>query len=274
MSFLFSPQLLLAAFVGAVMELDTYFVGMTLFSQPIIVGGITGLIFHDLTTGILIGSIVQLIWISPPVGAYVPPSSTAIAFTATALALNLPTYVTQSNPQELMMYHQSLLMYSIALGVAAGYYVGQADIWNRKLNTIIVHIFEPGILAGRQSSVFAVQLFSVLAKFLKDFIGIVLVLGLGVELAAKIYNSLPSEVIEGLSRALWLMPVIGLAVVYELFRSKFGSMIHIVSFIVCYILLLNNVINPLFLTLIVLIVCSVVVYTFVWKKKDVLNGKK
>lgn len=267
MSFLFSPQLLLVALVGSVMELDTYFVGMTLFSQPIIVGGITGLIFNDLQTGIIIGSIVQLIWISQPVGAYVPPSSTAIALTATAMAIMLRNYEIQKNPQ-------ALLMYSIIVGVAVGYFVGQADIWNRKLNTSIVHFFEPGILAGKQWKVFAAQFFSIFAKFVRDFLGLVLLLGLGVEIVAKIYNSLPVEIIKGLSRALWLMPVIGLAVVYELFRSKFGSIIHIVSFIVCYILLLNKVINPLLLTIIVLVVCCVVVYTFVWKKKDILNGEK
>jgi mannose/fructose/N-acetylgalactosamine-specific phosphotransferase system component IIC len=263
MNFLFTPQVILAALCGAALDLDTYFIGMTLISQPIIAGGIAGLLFHNLQTGILIGSLVQLIWISPPVGAYVPPSSPAIAFTATVMALMLPIYEVKNN-------HQALLMYSIAIGAATGYFVGQADIWNRKLNTRIVHFFEPGILAGRRECILAAQFFSILAKFLRDFGGYIIFFAIGVDLAAKIYNSLPDEVLEGLARALWLMPAIGLAVIYESFRSRLGSILHIVTFIICYILLAaNKNMNPWFLTLAVVTACAAVVHNFVWNKKGV-----
>ena len=263
MNFLFTPQVFLAALCGAAFDLDTYFIGMTLVSQPIIAGGIAGLIFNNLQTGILLGSLVQLIWISPPVGAYVPPSSPAIAFTATVMALMLPLYEVKNN-------HQALLMYSIAIGAATGYFVGQADIWNRKLNTKIVHFFEPGILAGRRSSILAAQFFSILAKFMRDFGGYIIFFAIGVDLAAKIYNSLPNEILEGLARALWLMPAIGLAVIYESFRSRLGSILHIVTFITCYILLVvNKSVNPWFLMLAVVTACTAVVHNFVWNKKGV-----
>jgi mannose/fructose/N-acetylgalactosamine-specific phosphotransferase system component IIC len=257
------PQVFLAALAGAALELDTYFIGMTLFSQPIIAGGIAGFIFNDLQTGILLGSLVQLIWISPPVGAYVPPSSTSIAFTATVLALIMPV-------NEIKHNLQALLMYSIGIGAAYGYFVGQADIWNRKLNTKIVHYFEPGILAGRQSGILAAQALSILAKFIRDFVGYVLLFGVGAGIAVKVYNTLPAEVIEGLARALWLMPVIGLAVIYESFRSRLGSILHLVTFVICYVLLLaNKGVNPWFLMLAVVTACVVVVNNFVWNKKGV-----
>lgn len=263
MNFLFTPQVLLAALAGALFDLDTYFIGMTLISQPVIVGGITGFIFNDIQTGIILGSMVQLIWISPPVGAYVPPSSPAIAFTAVVMALMLPAYELQDN-------HQALLMFCLAIGAATGYFVGQADIWNRKLNTKIVRFFEPDIIAGNQNSVLAAQALSILAKFLRDFAGYVLLFGVGIDVAARIYNSLPVEVIEGLSRALWLMPAIGLAVIYETFRSKLGALLHAVIFVVCYgLLIFNKDINPWFLTLAVATVCITVVYNFVWNKKGV-----
>ena len=59
----------LAALTGAFLEIDNYFVGMTLFSQPVAAGAAAGLITGDVQTGILIGAIVQLLWINtPPVG--------------------------------------------------------------------------------------------------------------------------------------------------------------------------------------------------------------
>jgi mannose/fructose/N-acetylgalactosamine-specific phosphotransferase system component IIC len=162
------------------------------------------------------------------------------------------------------------LIYGLAIGAAAGYYVGQADIWNRKLNIRIMHFFEPGIIAGKQSCIFGAQITAITAKFLRDFIVYILLFGIGIELASKIYNSFPQEVLEGLSRALWLMPAIGLAVIYEAFRSKLGAILHAVIFIVCYLLLVfSRSVSGWFMLLAVVTVCIIAVYNFVWDKKGV-----
>jgi mannose/fructose/N-acetylgalactosamine-specific phosphotransferase system component IIC len=103
---------------------------------------------------------------------------------------------------------------------------------------------------------------------MRDFGFYILIFAVGVDLAAKIYNSLPAEVIEGLSRALWFMPVIGLAVIYEQFRSKLGTVLYWIIFLICYALLLvHKTANPWFLILAVVTVCLAVVYNFVWNKK-------
>ncbi len=254
--------IIFAALVAAFLELDTYFIGMTLFSQPIIAGGIAGFMCGDLRTGIIIGSIVQLIWISPPVGAYVPPSSTAIAFTATVLnAQNIGLHAIADR--------EPLMMFCIIAGAATGYFVGQMDIWNRKLNTQIVHMFEPGILKGRRLYMSGAQATALGAKFIRDFILYAAMFSYGAHLTGKIFATLPVDIFQGLTIALWAVPVIGLAVIFDLYRSKLGANFHGIVFILCYLVLWTyKSINPVFFMLAILTVCAFVIYNFVWNRKE------
>ena len=131
--------ILILVLIGALLELDVYFIGMSLISQPIVAGGVAGYILGDASTGIMIGAVVQLIWLNPPVGAYVPPSSSAIAFVTTVLGIVLKNNLSGGETS-------SILMYSMISGIAVGYFVGQMDIWTRKLNTKILHLFEKKLL--------------------------------------------------------------------------------------------------------------------------------
>jgi mannose/fructose/N-acetylgalactosamine-specific phosphotransferase system component IIC len=259
---LISAKILLAAFVGAALELDSYFVGMTLISQPVIAGGIAGWICGDFFTGIFIGSLVQLVWISPPVGAYVPPSSSAIAFTATVLAISIgiPAAGKQSN---------ALMMFCLIIGASTGYFVGQADIWNRKLNTLILHAFEPAILKGGIWPIIAAQAFAFSAKFLRDALLYLIIFVLGTGIAAKIFLSMPPDIVRGLEKALWVMPVIGLAVIYETFRTKMGTILHIALFLIFYLVFWKfNRVDPVFFMLAAAAACAIVIYNFVWNKRS------
>jgi mannose/fructose/N-acetylgalactosamine-specific phosphotransferase system component IIC len=258
-----SAEILLAALVAAALELDTYFLGMTLVSQPIIAGGIAGYMFGDMRTGILIGTMVQLIWVYPPVGAFVPPSSTAIAFTATVLSTKLLTLQPAPEP------HSAIMMCIIA-GVGTGYFVGQLDIWNRKLNTRIVRFFENDILKGSFAHMAAVQLSALLAKFIRDILLYAVMFSYGAFLLNKIYMTLSADMLQGLTFAYWAMPVIGFAVIFELFRTKFGANFHGVLFILSYLMLwAYGKISPLFFMLAVLAACGLVIYNFVWNRKEV-----
>ena len=262
MEILISTKIIIAAVAGAALELDAYFIGMTLISQPVIAGAIAGWIFGDFFTGIFIGSLVQLVWISPPVGAYVPPSSSAIAYTATVLCINMNSIFVHKD-------FNALIMFALVIGTATGYFVGQADIWNRKLNTLILHFFEPAILRGGIWPVLAAQLFALAAKFFRDGVFYLVIFALGTGVAAKIFSSLPPDFLKGLEKALWVMPVIGLAVIYETFRTKMGEMLHIALFLVFYIVFWKfNRVDPVFFLLAAAAACGVVIYNFVWNKRS------
>lgn len=257
-----TEKIILISFLGALLELDTFFVGMTLLSQPIISGALAGLIFNNITVGISIGAIVQLIWILPPVGAFVPPSSSAIALATTVMTLFLFDIVPEADKN-------SVMMFCLIIGVSFGYFIGQMDIWNRKLNTLIMHSFENQIQQGNIIYLFLVQLFSLLAKYLRDVIGYLALFILGIPLVIKIFLTLPLQVLFGLKLAFWIVPVIGFAVIFCVLQTKIGSIFHILVLLFFYFIFAFYKQNIYYLLILVILIAFLLIYNSIWKERGV-----
>jgi mannose/fructose/N-acetylgalactosamine-specific phosphotransferase system component IIC len=252
--------LVAAALIGALLELDEYFVGMTLVSQPVISGGIAGFLCGDPVTGIMIGSIVQLIWIMPPVGAYVPPSPSAIAFSSAVFGIT----VSGSVPAE---ERHALLMFALAAGASFGYLTGQMDVWNRKLNTRIMRAFEKKIEEGGSKYAYLVQFLAVAAKYFRDVAGYLIILYFGLPLAVKIYETLPDQAVSGLKIAFWAAPMIGFAVLFEMFFTKPGAVFHGAALLLSYIAFSFFKINLAYFLPLLVVAGIFIVYDNVWNRK-------
>lgn len=253
--------IIIAAFVGALLELDEYFVGMTLLSQPIISGGVAGLLCGDPATGIMIGAIVQLIWLMPPVGAYVPPSPSAIAFTAAFMGIVL------SSVNPVKEEKHALLMFALIIGAGFGYFTGQMDVWNRKLNTKIMRAFEKKIEEGRESYAYLVQGLALLAKYLRDVAGYLIIFTLGIPLAVKIYATMPVQAVSGLKIAFWAAPMIGFAVLIEMFRTKQGLIFHGAVLVLASLVFAAYSVNLLYFLLLLITAGAFIVYDLIWKRE-------
>jgi len=253
-----------AALIGALLELDEYYVGMTLVSQPVIAGSLAGYFCGDLKTGIIIGSVVQLIWLMPPVWAYVPTSPSAIAFSATFIGVTMAA----ARPQD---ERHALLMFALIIGASFGYFTGQMDVWNRKLNTWIMRLFESRIEEGRASYAYFVQALSVTAKYARDAAGYFLIFFLGTPFAMKIYDTLPFQAVNGLKLAFWAAPMIGFAVLYDMFRKRTGVIFHAGAMVAAYALLAVFSANTFYVLAGILAAGFMLVYTMVWRKKAVKN---
>ncbi len=254
---------LLAAFVGALLEIDNYFVGMSLISQPIFAGALIGYLFNgDIYTSVLVGAIAQLLWINaPPVGAYVPPSASAIAMSAAVLASSMGQHI-QADSRE------SVLMFALFCAAGVGYFVGLMDVWNRKFNTKVMHLFEDKIKAGRESFISAIQITAILGKLIRDFICYAVVFSIGVYLANAIYITLPEQIIDALSIAFWAMPAVGIAVVFDMFRTKTGEGLFAAVFAVTYVVFSFKKPDVFLFLAAVLTASLFVVYNSVWGKKE------
>jgi len=90
MSYLF--PYLSAAGVALVCGLDRTAAVQMMLSRPLVAAPLTGLVLGEAGTGLLVGSVLELLWLSRlPVGASVPHDETQVAVGATALAIVLPT---------------------------------------------------------------------------------------------------------------------------------------------------------------------------------------
>jgi mannose/fructose/N-acetylgalactosamine-specific phosphotransferase system component IIC len=73
--------------VGGILGLDRTAAGQFMISQPIVAGPVTGWMLGDPTAGIVIGAVLELIWLLDlPVGTFVPADATIGTVSATAFA--------------------------------------------------------------------------------------------------------------------------------------------------------------------------------------------
>lgn len=256
-------KIYLLSIIAALLELDAYYIGMLLISQPIIIGGITGIILGNPGAGIIMGSIVQLIWINnPPVGAFVPPSTTTISFISAVYSIIFFKLLSNAN-------QDAIFMFSLLIGIPTGYFVGQIDIWHRKLNIKIIHFFENKIKQGKTSYLILIHLISIFIKFISNIGLFILIIVFGISLAEKIYLSLPLQLIRALSISFWIMPVVGLAVVFNMLYSKEGARVHGILFLLSYVFfsVMNGKVNVNYFIILTIILGFLVSFYIIFKTR-------
>ncbi len=78
------------SFLGALISLDNVAVGQFMISRPICCGPIIGWILGDIKTGLMIGTLLEILWITPiPVGACVLPDIETSCIVVTAMAVEI-----------------------------------------------------------------------------------------------------------------------------------------------------------------------------------------
>jgi PTS system mannose-specific IIC component len=80
-------QVLAASLLGGLVGLDRTALCQFMLSQPVVVAPLAGWLLGDLNAGLVIGGILELLWVMDlPVGTFVPADSTVAAVAATSIA--------------------------------------------------------------------------------------------------------------------------------------------------------------------------------------------
>lgn len=81
-------QVLSVSAIGGLIGLDRTALGQFMISQPIVAGPLIGWILGDAGTGLVIGAVLEMLWVMDmPIGTFVPADSTIAAVWATASAI-------------------------------------------------------------------------------------------------------------------------------------------------------------------------------------------
>jgi PTS system mannose-specific IIC component len=121
---------LMAAAVAVVSGLDRTAFLQLMISRPIVAAPLTGWLLGDAQAGLLVGSMVELLWLGRlPVGAAIPPDDTQVAIGSTVLAITMGSRLDLSGPAFIIL----CTLVAMPLGKMGQLFERWARDWNGRL---------------------------------------------------------------------------------------------------------------------------------------------
>jgi PTS system mannose-specific IIC component len=193
-----------AAGLGALICLDRVAV-QVMVSRPVVAGPTIGLVLGDALTGLLAGALLELLWIDRiPIGPYVPPHDTFVAVLATAGAI-LAAPSGASPPRE-------LIALSVLLFAPAAWLGQRMEILLRQWNERWVSRALEDAKAGDPAMLSRRHLSALAGYFGASLLCLGALMLCGVPLLRWMYPALPPSLLQVLTFAYLLLPLVGIGV--------------------------------------------------------------
>ncbi len=194
-------QVLAAALLGGLVGLDRTALGQFMVSQPLVAGPLMGWVLGDPLTGLLIGGVLELVWVlDMPIGTFVPADSTVAAVSATAIAV-----IGSGGTMRMPAVGFSLLLTTVMAPVTMF-----ADHLMRQRNARLPEFAAAttGVTEGR---IAAAHLAGLVAFFLKSFVLCLILVPAGI-VALTWFLKLPAVAHRAMRLFVTLLPLLGVAV--------------------------------------------------------------
>lgn len=217
-------EIFILALIGGFLSLDATAVGQILISQPLFSGSIIGLALGDVQTGLLVGTILQLIWIGKlPVGGANPSLGTALlgVFTVGLVLI----YQGQG-------IQPGLLPVAVFLGTIVGFMAQKGETILNRLNDHLIHHTEKHVL---QNKLWGIEIFnwiSLIIIFTFSFLLIFISTVIGLRITLLLFRVTNPLMVRGLILAERMLPVLGLAVLFNLFVKKKTLPVFFIAFFI------------------------------------------
>lgn len=194
---------LAVAFIGALVGLDRTAVGQFMISQPVVAGALTGWVLGQPVAGLIIGAVLELIWVLDlPIGTFVPADVTVATVSAAAIAaLGSPG----KTPLALMGFSIALTIGMTPVSMALDTFIRK---WNSRLAEWAVSP-DRGYPADRLARA---HLSGVAVFFFKSFVLNVFFITVGLA-AASLFMRSPRPVHDAMEMFIRLLPLLGAAAV-------------------------------------------------------------
>lgn len=216
--------------LGAILALDAAMVGQFMFSQPLVVGAVFGYLLGDISSGLMIGAMLQLLWLGVlPVGAHVPSDHTVTGGITTGLAIMLM--------QKYGMAFGPSLVLALGIAIPAGVLSGKVDILVRHLNSRIAGWGERAAEKYGSLGIAGLNLAGLVAAFLRNFIIYFVWLGPLAVTLGWLAPQVPEPVYRALGAVYWILPMLSLAVILEIVAKAKAYWIISGVFLLVWILL-------------------------------------
>jgi mannose/fructose/N-acetylgalactosamine-specific phosphotransferase system component IIC len=190
-----------AAVAGAFIGLDRTAVGQFMISQPIVAAPLAGWMLGDATTGLLIGTTLELVWLlDMPVGAFVPADSTVASVVATAAAIGGSSGTVQL----------ATIGFSLLLSLVLAPVTMMADQVARQFNARLAQEALAASGAGLRRTLVRAQLCGAGVFFLKSLAVYLIFIPLGI-LGVRVFLGMPDAPHRAMTLFMKLLPLVGAA---------------------------------------------------------------
>ena len=205
-------EIFVLSVLGALLSLDATAVGQVLISQPLLACPIIGLVLGDLQTGLLVGVLLQLIWVGKlPVGGSNPSLGTALLgiFTVGLVIIYQGGGI-----------HAGLIPVAIVLGTMVAYLGQKGESALNRFNNHLLHWADRLIQQNKLWGMAFINGLSLIIIFVFSFLLISIGTFLGLKVCSFLFKMFTPQFIRGLVLTERMLPVLGLAVVFKLFVNR------------------------------------------------------
>ena len=255
-----SETLAICALV-AVIGIDVRTIGGTLISRPLVIAPLTGWMLGDLKTGFMVAYFIELVWVGMlPVGASLPVEALPVTVIATFIASHMAADRT---------FTEAIIMFAIMISIPFGFVSRWLESHIRGLNSKLSEMLEDQFSGERLPDIALVQYANIGLSFAKVFLVCFLPIYFGYNVINRIYGSLPVNITEGLSTAFYIVPLVGIAVVLDLFLLKKQLLYLFSAFCLAFLLFFVFKLSP-FIVLAIGVMGGLIALKYLYKEDTIV----
>ncbi len=200
--------------VGGAIHLDRTAAFQIMVSRPIVAGPLTGWLLGDVNLGLLVGILMELLWINYlPMGSFIPPNETFATIVASGTVC---LYSSRTGTAA-----REVVMLGVLLTVPMAYAGRYLDILARRCNVLWTKRADQAASGkGRLGQIVTLHFMGLLTFYGIFSIAIMFFLILYAEAVTAIYPLLSPEVLNTLRLLYALFPMIGFAVLLTMHKEK------------------------------------------------------
>jgi len=253
-------DLLVICLLAAFLSIDVRTIGGTMLSRPLVVAPLTGFLMGDARTGFLVAYFIELVWVGMlPVGAYLPVEVLPVTVVSVYLA---STYTAS-----LGSFSESIIMFCIIISIPVGFMSRWLESHIRELNSRLSDYLDGEVQEERIPNVELITYMNIAVTLLKGFLVCFVPIFFGSHVLLNVYNSLPDNVKAALGTSFYLVPLVGIAVVMEIFFMKKYTLHFALSFIAVFVFSLFTRVSPFLIMALSILAAMLLLYLGREKKK-------
>ncbi len=217
-------KIICISFAGGLLCLDRVFI-QAMISRPVIIAPVVGLILGNPYAGLIVGAILELLWIDRiPIGIYIPPNDSIAAAFAASLAI--------LTGQSLGAVTNDLMALAILIAIPFGILAKKIDVKIIESNNFLS---DQALAAAKVGDFRAIEskTYLGLTKVFLSYLVLLLILQITfIPLLIWIYPKLPAQIHTMLSLTYFFLPLLGIAVGINTIKLRGAIPVFCVIFLV------------------------------------------